>query len=298
MLSITGISGWMTACFPPTPRTVRWPTPNSSPTCTARHGSPSCCGGLRIGVQGGLRVGVQQRRQPLGVGVVGMLVGDQDRRQPGDALEAVGERAGSNSTVVSAADSPDPAESWREGRNGRNASIACLYCGARAGHERGGSRCEFCWRWCWPAAGWPSRRARLVAAPRWTARRSATGSRSRPGSPRPRSRCTTPTAGPNWPPVATPATAPLFRFEEACASPAGRRRPRLRRGGPRRRDSPDGQWHLQAQVMHWRGEAWRAGEPPSGLTTRSAGRAARLPTDRPADLAVAHHRRTASAWPP
>ena len=42
MLSITGISGWITACRPPTPRTVRCPMLNSSPTCTAFHGPPSC----------------------------------------------------------------------------------------------------------------------------------------------------------------------------------------------------------------------------------------------------------------
>ena len=51
-------------------------------------------GGLRIGIQRGVRVGLDQCRQPLGVGVVGMLVGDQDRRQTGDALEAVREGAG------------------------------------------------------------------------------------------------------------------------------------------------------------------------------------------------------------
>ena len=45
--------------------------------------------GLRVGVQRRLRVGVHQCRQPRGVGVVGMLMGDQDRREPGDALEAV-----------------------------------------------------------------------------------------------------------------------------------------------------------------------------------------------------------------
>ena len=36
-------------------------------------------GGLRVGVQRGLRVGVDQRRQPFGVGVVRVLMGDQDR---------------------------------------------------------------------------------------------------------------------------------------------------------------------------------------------------------------------------
>src|SRR5271166_5770853 len=42
ILSMTGISGWITACRPPTPRTVSSPIDNSSPTCTACHGAPSC----------------------------------------------------------------------------------------------------------------------------------------------------------------------------------------------------------------------------------------------------------------
>jgi hypothetical protein len=51
-------------------------------------------GRLRVGVQGGLRVGIDQCREPLRVGVVGMLMGDQDRRQAGDALESVREVPG------------------------------------------------------------------------------------------------------------------------------------------------------------------------------------------------------------
>ncbi len=50
------------------------------------------CGGLRVGVQRGLWVGVQESGQARRVGVVGMLMGDQDGRQVGDALETVGER--------------------------------------------------------------------------------------------------------------------------------------------------------------------------------------------------------------
>ena len=42
MLSMTGISGWMTAWRPPTPRMVRPSRVNSSPTCTAVHAPPSC----------------------------------------------------------------------------------------------------------------------------------------------------------------------------------------------------------------------------------------------------------------
>ncbi len=61
------------------------------------HGSPRSAElfrGLRVGVQRRLRVGVDQRGQPLGVGMVGVLVRDQDRRQAGDALEAVREVSG------------------------------------------------------------------------------------------------------------------------------------------------------------------------------------------------------------
>ena len=43
---------------------------------------------------GELRTAVEQSREAFGVGVVGVLMGDQDRRQPGDALESVGEDAG------------------------------------------------------------------------------------------------------------------------------------------------------------------------------------------------------------
>src|SRR5258708_2897879 len=60
------------------------------------HGPPRLAelrGGLRVGVQDGLWVGIDQCGQPRRVGVVGMLMGDQDRREPGDALETVREVA-------------------------------------------------------------------------------------------------------------------------------------------------------------------------------------------------------------
>ena len=58
------------------------------------HGAPGFAElgrGGRIGVEHRVRVGLHQRGQPFTVGMVGMLVGDQDRRQPGHALEAVRE---------------------------------------------------------------------------------------------------------------------------------------------------------------------------------------------------------------
>ena len=60
------------------------------------HGPPRLAefgGGLRVGVQGCLRIALEQRGQPFGVSMVGMLMGDQDRREPGDALETVRENA-------------------------------------------------------------------------------------------------------------------------------------------------------------------------------------------------------------
>ena len=59
-----------------------------------RQAPPSWAAVAGIGVQRRTRIGLHQRRQPLGVGVVGMLMRDQDRRQPGDALEPVGEVPG------------------------------------------------------------------------------------------------------------------------------------------------------------------------------------------------------------
>ena len=58
----------------------------------ARRGK--LCGGLRVGVERGARVGVQQGGQPFRVHVVGVLMGDHDRGQAGDALEAVREVTG------------------------------------------------------------------------------------------------------------------------------------------------------------------------------------------------------------
>ena len=50
-------------------------------------------GGLRVGVKRGARIAVQKGGQALRVDVVGVLVGDHDRGQAGDALEAVREVA-------------------------------------------------------------------------------------------------------------------------------------------------------------------------------------------------------------
>jgi hypothetical protein len=61
--------------------------------------------------------------------------------------------------------------------------------------------------------------------------------------------------------VAVTATNPRFRFEEACASPPVPDDPRgyavaARAAVPQ----PDGQWQLQVQVVHWRGDTWQGGQ--------------------------------------
>jgi hypothetical protein len=68
----------------------------------------------------------------------------------------------------------------------------------------------------------------------------------------------------HWPrlaPVAVTATDWRFRFEEACGTPpkaddARRIAVAARAVVPQ----PQGQWQLQTQVMHWRGETWRGGQ--------------------------------------
>lgn len=67
-----------------------------------------------------------------------------------------------------------------------------------------------------------------------------------------------------WPQLAglaVTAASPRFRFEELCASPPRPADPRAYAvaeqavvvNGP-------GQWQMQAQILHWRGETWRGGE--------------------------------------
>ena len=61
--------------------------------------------------------------------------------------------------------------------------------------------------------------------------------------------------------IAVTATNPRFKFEEACATPPVPDDPRsfvvaARAVVPQ----PEGQWQLQVQVMHWRGETWRGGQ--------------------------------------
>ena len=71
-----------------------------------------------------------------------------------------------------------------------------------------------------------------------------------------------------WPKLAglaVTARAPRFRFEELCATPPSVGDPRSYAVAERATVSnPSGQWQLQAQVLHWRGETWRGGELAQG----------------------------------
>lgn len=61
--------------------------------------------------------------------------------------------------------------------------------------------------------------------------------------------------------VAVTAPSPRFRFEELCGTPPPAQDPRAYAVAERASViNPDGQWQLQAQVVHWRGETWRGGQ--------------------------------------
>ena len=61
--------------------------------------------------------------------------------------------------------------------------------------------------------------------------------------------------------LAVTAPTPRFKFEDICASPPVAEDARNYAVAARAVvPNPDGQWQLQAQVMHWRGEAWRGGD--------------------------------------
>ena len=66
-----------------------------------------------------------------------------------------------------------------------------------------------------------------------------------------------------WPELAglaVSARSPRFRFEELCASPPPVADPRSYAIAERSVvTSADGQWQLQAQILHWRGDTWWGG---------------------------------------
>jgi hypothetical protein len=56
------------------------------------------------------------------------------------------------------------------------------------------------------------------------------------------------------------APGPRFRFEELCDTPATARAPRDSAVSARSTvQHPDGQWQLQAQILHWRGDTAQGG---------------------------------------
>lgn len=61
--------------------------------------------------------------------------------------------------------------------------------------------------------------------------------------------------------LAVTAPSPRFRFEELCDSPSVDKDPRDYAVASRAFvDGGPGQWQLQVQVVHWRGETWRGGQ--------------------------------------
>jgi hypothetical protein len=69
--------------------------------------------------------------------------------------------------------------------------------------------------------------------------------------------------------VAVPMTGtatPRFRFEEVCATPAFPQDTRNSAVASRATvTNPQGQWQLQAQVLHWRGDTARGGQSASSV---------------------------------
>lgn len=64
--------------------------------------------------------------------------------------------------------------------------------------------------------------------------------------------------------IAVTSAAPRFRFEELCATPALHRDPRdYAIAAKAVVNNPDGQWGLQLQILHWRGETWQGGQDAS-----------------------------------
>jgi hypothetical protein len=69
--------------------------------------------------------------------------------------------------------------------------------------------------------------------------------------------------------VAVPMTGtatPRFRFEEVCATPAFPQDTRNSAVASRATvTNSQGQWQLQAHVLHWRGDTWRGGQSASSV---------------------------------
>jgi hypothetical protein len=77
-----------------------------------------------------------------------------------------------------------------------------------------------------------------------------------------------------WPGLATvsaTASQPRFRFEEWCATPPVPGDPRDYAVASKAAvANPPGQWQLQVQVLHWRGETWRGGQNADAVLQSAA----------------------------
>ncbi len=78
----------------------------------------------------------------------------------------------------------------------------------------------------------------------------------------------------NWPNlagIAVPQQRPRFYFEELCGSPWTPHDPRVYVVAARATvANPPGQWQLQVQVLHWRGEAWYGGQLADEVVTAAS----------------------------
>ena len=78
----------------------------------------------------------------------------------------------------------------------------------------------------------------------------------------------------SWPRLsglAVTASRPRFRFEELCATPPMRGDPRDYAVAAKAAVvNPPGQWQLQVQVVHWRGETWRGGQNADATVASAA----------------------------
>lgn len=234
--------------------------------------------GLRIGVEHSTWVPLEQRRQPVTVDVIGVLMGDQDCRQTGDSLEAVRERTGikkqARSTELGEKAGMPEMRQLHVYDCALMAAIpirvflaALLVAGnlviAVTVATSGWSEPETCPPVCdqIPGTAWIDRRAVPL--------NSVYG----------------------WPALAGVATAvtgttPRFRFEQVCATPAFPQDSRDATVAARATVvHPDGQWQLQAQILHWRGDTARGGAIAASVfgTAVAALRACQLgaPTQSP-----------------
>lgn len=89
-----------------------------------------------------------------------------------------------------------------------------------------------------------------------------------------------------WPelaPLAVSVTSPRLRLEEECATPPVPYDPRDYAVAARATVAqPDGDWQLQVQVVHWRGETWRGAQLVTAVYNgaRTALRACQLTAPR------------------